>query len=461
MKHAIHLDASDAVTRICRHLNEAGGHAYLVGGCVRDMMLHRTPKDMDIEVYGLTEKEIGHILGKLGHCETVGRSFGVIKCWMENLEVDVALPRQEYKIASGHRGFRVQTDPHLAPETASSRRDFTINAMMFDPISEILFDFHGGERDLDAGVLRHISPAFAEDPLRVLRAMQFAARFDLELHPDTALLCQQLLCEAGTLAVERIWQEWRKWAEGRYPSRGLTVLQQSGWLELYPELTALIDCPQNPKWHPEGNVWTHTLQVVDWAAEVAEHHDWHGQQRWLLVFSALTHDFGKPAVTITDDTGTIRSPNHAIEGVALARHFFSRIGAPATLTRNIEPLIREHLTHMHGQPTDRAVRRLAQRLEPANIELWEALVEADASGRAPHPPSRPALAWLQKAETLTSHRGTPPPLLTGKMLLELGMSPGPEMGEVLSAAYGAQLDGVFSDTEDAIRWYRQQKRHTE
>lgn len=453
----MHLAPGEAVTRICQSLDEAGGRAYLVGGCVRDMILQLTPKDMDIEVYGLTEKQVGRVLNKLGRCEEVGKSFGVIKCWTGELEVDVALPRLEHKIASGHRGFKVESDPNLDPEQASSRRDFTINAMMFDPVSESLLDFHGGAKDLEAGILRHISPAFAEDPLRVLRAMQFAARFDLTLDRETATLCRQLLPEAGSLAVERIWQEWRKWAEGRYPSRGLAVLHASGWLELHPELTALIDCPQDPRWHPEGDVWTHTLQVVDQAAAVADRHDWQGQRRWFYMLAALTHDLGKPVTTVQDETGAIRSPEHAMQGIDSARAFLSRIGAPAAVTRMILPLIKEHLTHLHGQPTDRAVKRLAQRLEPATIELWEALVEADASGRAPHPPSRPALVWLKKAEELASHQGRPAPILTGNMLMELGVASGPEMGEILQAAYEAQLDGAFDDTESAVEWYRKRK----
>lgn len=456
----MHLAPGKAVTRICRHLNEAGGRAFLVGGCVRDMMLKLAPKDMDIEIYGLTGEEISRVLKKLGRCEAVGKSFGVIKCWVDGMEVDVALPRLEHKIADGHRGFRVQSDPNLDPETASSRRDFTINAMMFDPLSNTLLDFHGGEKDLRAGILRHISPAFAEDPLRVLRAVQFAARFDLTLDAETAALCRQLLPEAETLAVERIWQEWRKWAEGQHPSRGLAVLQQSGWLTLHSELTALVDCPQDPRWHPEGDVWTHTLQVADQAATVAERYGWQGQQRWLFMFAALTHDLGKPAATIRDEDGAIRSPDHCMQGIAPAQRFLSRIGTPTALTKTILPLVREHLTHLHGQPTDRAVRRLAQRLEPATIELWEALVEADASGRAPHPPSRPALAWLQKAEALTSHRGKPEPLLTGKQLLELGVPAGPGMGDILQSAYEAQLDGAFDDTESAVEWYRERERRS-
>ena len=437
---------------VCQRLKDAGARTYLVGGCVRDMVLGLTPKDFDLEVYGLDVEQVQHAIAPLGRCETVGKSFGVIKLWAQGIEIDVALPRREKKTGAGHRGFDVQSDPNLDPRDASSRRDFTINAMMFDVLNGEMLDFHGGRKDLEAGILRHISPAFAEDPLRVLRAMQLAARFNLELTDDTAGLCLSLLQEANTLAVERIWAEWKKWAMASYPSRGLVALEKSGWLVLYPELTAMRGCPQDEKWHPEGDVWTHTSLVVDMAAQVAERYEWKEEKRLSLIFAALCHDIGKPETTLRDEEGRIRSPEHCVQGVDISQSFLKRIGAPTSLIQSVAPLVREHMTHMHGDPTRRAVRRLSERLEPVDIELWEALVETDSSGRPPYPASRPALPWLQMAEEISTHQGKPKPIVTGEILMRLDMQPGPTMGKVIQDAYEAQLDGDFGDEKTAVAW---------
>jgi len=437
---------------VCRRLLDAGGRAWLVGGCVRDLMLGMIPEDYDLEVYGLQETALTSTLQQIGRCEMVGKQFGVHKLWLKGMEIDLALPRTETKTGSGHCGFAVQVDPDLSPATASLRRDFTINAMMFDPLADTLLDLHGGSADLASRVLRHVSQAFVEDPLRPLRAMQFAARFGLTLAEETAALCRQLLNEAGSLPASRIWTEWRKWSHAPYPSCGLRVLQQSGWLACYAELDALQDCPQDPHWHPEGDVWLHTQQVVDQAAAIAHKNrlDHHTTEQ--LVFAALCHDLGKTETTRQTENGRIASPGHHQAGLALSQQLLSRMHAPARLITFILPLVQEHMTHLHGKPTPRAVRRLAWRLQPSHIELWEMLVEADASGRAPAPPSRPALAWLEMAQSLQQHRQPAARIVDGNLLMELGIEPGPGMGALLAQAYQAQLNGDFDDIESGRRW---------
>jgi len=441
-----------AAIDVCRQLHQAGGNAYLVGGCVRDITLGHAPKDADIEVFGIDTDRLGGILAALGRVEHVGRKFGVFKLWYRQQEIDIALPRTEKKTARGHRGFDVTPDPAISPQIAALRRDFSINAMMYDPLEQKLFDFHDGLQDLETGTLRHVSPAFAEDPLRVLRGMQFAARFKLKLHPDTAALCRTLMDEASTLPASRIWGEWQKWCHAPCPSYGLEVLRQSGWIDLYPELEAMIDCPQDPKWHPEGDVWIHTGQVVDRAAEIARRYQWSGELRERLLLAAICHDMGKPVCTFSDENGMIRSPGHSQEGKADSERFLKKIAAPKRFHDYILPIVQEHMTHMHGEATPRAVRHLARRLEPASIELWEALVEADASGRHPSPPSRPALEWLEQAREQQSHLEKQKPIVTGKMLLKLGISSGPEMGMVIEAAYQAQLNGDITDEATAETW---------
>ncbi len=449
------LDATllpPVAVEVCELLGHSGGKAYLVGGSVRDLLLGITPKDIDIELYGIEADRLNRLLEKHGRVEHVGKQFGVFKFWYRRHEIDIALPRTEIKTEKGHRGFHVTPDPFIAPETASLRRDFTVNAIMFDPLTCTLLDFHQGADHLRRGILRHVSPAFAEDPLRVLRGMQFAARFKLKLDPETADLCRSLLNEAETLPTSRIWIEWQKWCHANHPSYGLQALADSGWIKLYPELEAMIDCPQDRRWHPEGDVWVHTLQVVDQAACIARRYDWHEETRELLLLAALCHDLGKPVCTFIDERGIIRSPGHSHEGVADSRRFLEKIAAPKRFGKVIFPLVQEHMTHMHGEPTPRAVRHLANRLAPATIELWEALVEADASGRAPAPPSRPALEWLQQAEEIESHLSTPSPIITGKLLIDLGASPGPELGKILKESYQAQLNGEFDDLPSAKFW---------
>jgi len=437
---------------VCQSMAQAGGKAWLVGGCVRDLCLGIKPNDMDLEIYGLNAAALQTCANQLGHTEHVGQHFGVLKLWLKGHAFDLALPRTETKTHAGHTGFEISHDIHLAPEVASLRRDFTINAMMFDPLTGELLDFHGGRNDLQNGVLRHVSSAFSEDPLRVLRAMQFAARFRLKLASETACLCVDLLSEASTLPTSRIWGEWQKWVHAAYPSFGLQALHDSGWLTLYPALTSLSACPQDQRWHPEGNAWIHTLQVCDQAALIAKRESLNDKTTEQLVFAALCHDLGKPETTFTDDKGHVRSPNHSQAGLEPARQFLESIAAPKSMETYVIPLVYDHITHLCGQATSRAIRRLAHRLEPASIELWEMLVEADASGRAPAPTSRPALNWLEKARDLDSHIQKVKPIITGKFLMARGMTAGKTMGVIIKQAYEAQLDGVFDDEKSAVSW---------
>jgi len=456
MSELNHVTLPESLLGLCRLIASAGGHAWLVGGCVRDLILNTPANDYDLEVYGLQPNELKTTLDTLGRTEHVGRHFGVFKLWLDQLEIDVALPRSEAKSGTGHRGFDISIDPNLSPEKASLRRDFSINAMMFDPLDNHMMDFHGGIKDLKNSILRHVGYAFDEDPLRPLRAMQFAARFRLKLDHQTALLCQSMLPEAKTLSAERIWGEWRKWSHAPFPSYGLQALKDSGWLVLYPELKVLLGCPQSPRWHPEGDVWIHTLQVCDQAAQIANSKNLDDNTTEYLLFSSLCHDLGKPACTVSSGkSGEISSPGHSEAGIFPAERMMQQIAAPKRLIEFIRPLLLNHMTHLHGEPTPRAIRRLAYRLDPANIELWEMLVEADASGRAPAPPSRPAQSWLYESRRIKHDQKKPSPILTGKLLLQMGIMPGPTMGEILDRAYYAQLDGEFSDEQSAIHWCKQ------
>ncbi len=434
-------------------IQAAGGRPLIVGGAVRDALMGAEVREFDIEVYGLPIDQLSELLAVFGRVDAVGRSFGILKLRTPTgHELDIALPRRESKVGAGHRGFLAAPDPTMTPREAAARRDFTWNALAITPEGELL-DFFGGAADLSARIIRHTTDAFAEDPLRVLRAMQFAARFDMCLAPETAALCRTLLPEASTLAIERIWGEWQKWAiRGRKPAAGLRVLAETGWLALYPELAALIDCPQDQFWHPEGDVFRHTMFVVDAAAVIAEREQLVDDQRALLLFAALCHDLGKPSTTTTGEDGRIRSPGHAQAGVELSAALMRRIGCPRLVVAQVAPLVREHMVHIGMQVNDRTVRRLAFRLAPATIAEWGRLVEADHSGRPPLPASNPSATIVALAEQLSVSTGRPAPILQGRHLLAAGMTPGPELGAALDRAYHAQIDGAFDSVEDGLAW---------
>lgn len=445
---------NDAECRaIARAISSAGGVAYLVGGSVRDTLLGITPKDYDIEVYGLAAADLLEIVAPLGKADLVGESFGVVKLD----DFDLSLPRRESKTGRGHRDFVVNSDPYMTQQEASARRDFTINAMMIDLNTDDVLDFYGGQDDLRQRMLRHTSDHFAEDPLRVLRGMQFCGRFNLTVDGATAHLCRSIAGEYGSIATERVWGEWQKWALSGTPSAGLRFLEQT-WLSCYPELAALLGCPQDTEWHPEGDAWEHTMQAVDVAAHIAEREHVQGEDRVALVLAALVHDIGKPDTTLVHEDKHIRSREHAVVGCEVGRQFLSSIGCWLRVVERIIPLVRDHMFfYPERKITASSVRRLACRLYPATIQelLW--MLEIDQSSRAPKNAEMPDTAWrvMELARQCNVGRSKPTGLLMGRHLIELGLEPGTHFGAILHDAYEAQLDGAFNTTEEGIEWARQ------
>jgi tRNA nucleotidyltransferase (CCA-adding enzyme) len=451
----LHPDIQPVQERVCRIIRDAGGRPVLVGGCVRDLLLGANPKDLDIEVYGLEPERLLAVLRQEFEVDLAGEAFGVLK--IRHYPIDVSLPRRESKQGLGHRGFVALSDPWMPLEEAAARRDFTINAIAMDPVTgEILDPFHG-QQDLDQRVLRHTSAHFGEDPLRVLRGMQLVSRFQLTATPDTIALSRDLIREYSTLSQERIWGEWSKWASrAKYPSLGLQFLQDTGWLSQYPELVALQGCSQEPEWHPEGDVWTHTLFVVDEAARIAGRDDLAQEEQMVLVLAALCHDLGKPSTTALID-GRIRSRGHS-ECDHIVESLLTRLGPPKELTARILTLVHHHLSHTHFDGSPRHVRRLTLALGKAgeSLRMLARLVEADASGRPPLSRQLPSemCDMLKVADELTLSEHGPRPLLLGRHLLAAGMAPGPQMGAVLREAYEAQLDGIFETVEAGLTWVR-------
>jgi tRNA nucleotidyltransferase (CCA-adding enzyme) len=446
----------DRAQTIARAVRDAGGRALIVGGWVRDRLIGSASKDIDLEVFGVDAARLRSLLERLGKVETIGESFTVYKAG----DIDVALPRRESKVGRGHRGFLVEGDPGMSLDEAARRRDFTINAIAWDPLTEEYLDPCGGRSDLDARVLRVVDPAtFADDSLRVLRAMQFVARFGLTPTPRTLDICRDIPLD--DLPAERVWGEMEKvLLLPDRPSPGFRFALDAGVIaRLFPEMLALVGCGQEPEWHPEGDVWVHTLMVIDEARSRID-----DLPRWAklaVMLGAVCHDFGKPATTAFFD-GRIRSHNHEEAGVPPARAFLDRLNVQSIDGHDVRTQV-FGLTAHHLKPGswykvrhevgDGAFRRLAQKVD---LELLARLAAADCIGRHPGRFDCSAMDWfLDRARSLGVEHDAPRPLLLGRHLLALGIAPGPTVGAVLKQVYERQLDGAITTVEEGIEAARQ------
>ena len=436
--------------------------SFLVGGCVRDGLLGCAGKDYDVEAFDIGFEALARALSRWGKVDLVGQSFGVIKLTTgSEHSYDFTIPRRDSKIGAGHKGFTVEFDPAITPKEAAARRDFTINSLMFDPRAGQILDFFGGQADLEGRILRHTGAAFVEDPLRVLRGMQLSARFNLQPAAETIELSRQIKNGFGELAGQRIRDEWFKWAEkSTVPSAGLKFLAATGWIEHFPEIAPLIGTPQDPEWHPEGDVFVHTGHCCDAMAGLPEWKAADPESRIVYMLAILAHDFGKPTTTheaVKDGRTRIVSPGHDAVGGELARAFLERIHAPSDIQERVVPLVLNHIIHFQTM-TDRAMRRLAKRLAPENIKGLCLVIRADSMGRPPRPVSEPenVTRLLARAEELRVQEKPAEPILMGRHLLELGMAPGKDVGVILDHAYEAQLEGLFFDLKQAMQWLKGQ-----
>lgn len=475
---ALAIELPPSVQACLQALRAAGGSLLLVGGAVRDALLGERDSDLDVKVAGLDESQLRAVLATQGVVHATARTF-------------------ELRLRDGHE-IDVNLSRGATPEiSAALEADLTINALAYDPATGELFDFFGGLADLQAGVLRHVSAAFGSDLVRALRAVRFAARWGFRLADETAALLRELASDylqrpaierATLLPIDRVRGEWlRLAAVGRVPSAGLRALVESGWIALYPELAALEGCPQDPQFHPEGDVLLHTGHAADAAARLCDRAGLSGSARQVQLLAIIAHDLGKSVTTIGTaaaeqqtiaarvrllgegqaqafsavaelkrslrQDGVIRSPGHAELGAIVAGRWLARIGCPHALQQAILPLVR---THMRAtgvrEPTARMVRRLARDLHPARLDQWALLVDADASGRPPLPPVEFAARWLALARDEGVDRGRPQPLLRGADVLALGVAAGPQVGQILRQAEEAQINGEFRDRAGALAW---------
>jgi tRNA nucleotidyltransferase (CCA-adding enzyme) len=445
------------VISLATAVRDAGGRALLVGGCVRDLLMEIEPTDWDLEVYGVEPLKLRTLLDEFGPVNVVGEAFTVYKL---GSDLDVSLPRRERKSGRGHRAFAIEGDPSMSVEDATRRRDFTINAILKDPLTEEIIDPFDGRAGIKAKTLRVVSDqTFAEDSLRVLRAAQLAARFEFEIEASTIALCRAI--DLSDLPAERVWGEVEKlMMRSRQPSLGLKWLRELGALDqLFPEVKTLIDVPQDPEWHPEGDVFVHTGLVIDGARELIDALPYAKQITVML--AALAHDFGKPATTEFVD-GRLRSRGHEEAGVAPTESFLNRLNIHTLdgydVRGQVIALVREHLKpgeffKKRDEVGDGAFRRLARKCE---LDLLYRIAKADSLGRnAPWVPREKwygseAQDWfIERARELAVEQQPPAPILLGRHLLEMGLSPGPRVGEITKAVYEMQLDGRVRTLDDA------------
>ena len=440
----------EVARQVIKAVTAAGGRALFVGGWVRDRLLNRRAKDIDIEVYGLTAGRLGALLESIGQIDAVGESFTVYKLG----PLDISLPRRESKTGRGHRGFKVTGDPNMSIEEASSRRDFTVNAIAWDPLSEEYLDPHCGIQDLNQGLLRMVNPnTFSEDSLRVLRAVQFAARFQWQVDEATKTICKKIPLD--DLPSERIWGEFEKlMIQASKPSIGFVLARELGVIKkLFPGLDALVGCEQEPEWHPEGDVWVHNLLVIDQAA--SRKIDLPYPQQVALMLGALCHDLGKPATTAFID-GRIRSRNHEEAGVEPTRILLDRLNIHTMngydVRAQVIGLVAHHLKPgmWHRAPNgvgDGAFFRLARKVD---LELLARLAVSDCLGRTGTFDCT-AMDWfLERSKGLLKNQGIPEPFLRGRHVLALGLPPGPKVGQILKQVYERQIDGEVSSLAEAI-----------
>lgn len=434
---------SSIAEKIAGYVDEAGGRTYYVGGFVRDRLLGIENKDVDIEVHGIEQDRLFAILEKIGEPVTFGKSFGVYALRGET--IDIAMPRRERAVGCGHRDFDVEVDPLIGTEAAARRRDFTVNSIMEDVLTGEIIDHFGGRHDLEAGIIRHIDPeTFVEDPLRVLRAAQFAARFEFDIAPETVELCRSI--DLSALSKERVEEELKKaLLKADKPSIFFEVLREMGQLDVwFPELKSLIGLEQDPVYHPEGDVWVHTMEVIDRAANYRDN----ASDSFSYMLLALTHDLGK-IVTTAEKDGRIHAYEHETEGMPLVESFVGRITNEKDVlsyVRNMVPLHMKPNVAAYSKPSLKSTNRMFDKAAAPEDLIWFAMAD------------KPVMSGSEKFsgdsgflfERLRAYKETmSAPYVMGRDLIDAGMEPGENFSEILAYAHKLRLAGI--DKESAMK----------
>ena len=431
---------NDIARRIAEYVDKAGGRTYYVGGFVRDRLLGIENKDVDIEVHGIEPDRLFAILEEIGEPITFGKSFGVYALRGET--IDIAMPRRERAIGRGHRDFEVDVDPFIGTQAAARRRDFTINSIMEDVLTGEIVDHFGGRSDLESGIIRYIdSETFVEDSLRVLRAAQFAARFEFAIAAETIELCRSV--DISTLSKERVEEELRKaLLKADKPSIFFEVLREMNQLDVwFPELKSLIGLEQDPVYHPEGDVWIHTMEVIDRAAQYRDK----ASDSFNYMLLALTHDLGK-IVTTAEKNGRIHAYEHETEGMPLVEDFVSRITNEKDVleyVRNMVPLHMKPNVAAYSKPSLKSTNRMFDAAVAPEDLIWFAMAD------------KPVMSGTEKFsgdseflfERLRAYEETmAAPYVMGRDLIDAGLEPGENFSEILAYAHKLRLAGIDKET---------------
>ncbi len=450
-----------ALTPVIENLLQHKLRPVVVGGFVRDALLGLPSKDIDIEVFGVKDlSTLASLLQPFGKVNTVGKSFGVVKLQLDGVALDFSLPRTEQKVAKGHKGFDVTLDGSLSFKEAASRRDFSINAMGYDLKECKLLDPFKGEHDLKQKRLTFVdAETFVEDPLRLYRGVQFAARFELQPTEELTRLAQKMVNDKmlEELPKERVFEEFKKLLlKSERPSQGFKVLDTFGMLPYFSELLALQGVPQDPLYHPEGDVWVHTLMVVD---EMSRLHSDNREQNLYLSLAALCHDLGKSNTTEEVD-GRIRAIGHENTGVPLTEQFLARLSDEKALFEKIIPLVKHHLKPLQffkQGAKAAAIRRLANQVNISELVL---VAKADYLGRTTPEAQAGAFEageWLlERAETLKVDKKPMDALLQGRDLIAAGLRPSKAFKTILHRSYEAQIEGEINTYEEALLWLQKE-----
>lgn len=428
---------------IAQRVANIGGRAFFVGGFVRDRLMGVPNKDIDIEVHGIYPRQLEEILDGIGEKITVGESFGVYG--LKGHSIDIAMPRKEEMRGKGHRDFEICVDPFLGTRKAAMRRDFTVNAMMQDVLTGEIVDEFDGRSDLEKRIIRHINDkTFVEDPLRVLRGAQFASRFEFEIAEETVALCKTM--DLRYLAKERVMAELEKaLIKAEKPSVFFESLRNMNQLSVwFNEVEALIGIRQDPLFHLEGDVWIHTMMVLDEAVKYREK----VQNPLGFMLSAITHDFGK-AICTEVINGVIHSYNHETKGLPLVEAFMKRL---TNETKLIEYVL--NLSEHHMKPNvlafDKSSVKSTNKLFDNAIDP-EALIyisAADGSGKISSWNHVSNVEFLtERLEIFKEYMSRP--YVMGRDLIEAGLHPDEKFSKYLEYAHKLRLAGI--EKESALK----------
>jgi len=460
------------LTTVLLHLKELSFKSLIVGGSVRDAILGIEPKDIDIEVYGISYEKLKEVLQIYGSVNLVGKAFGVIKFNPVNVDngtdYDFSIPRKENKVGVKHQDFEITFDENMTIEQAAARRDFTFNSIAYDPLTFEVYDYYGGLYDIDNKIMRHTSDKFSEDVLRILRGMQFQARFGFELHPDTAAIMREMVRsgEIEKLPKERVFEEWMKWAEkGTKHDLIFNFLRESSLINCYRELEALKETIQDHIYHPEGDVEIHTSLCLAHMDKVIERENIVGKEKVILVMSILLHDIAKPYVTeekFKRGRMVITSEGHEELGGDMCLVILPELGFHEELVTPISRLVENHLAGVNiasikkESSRHKSVKKLSRKLFPATIKQLLYVMESDTNGRggSEHVVPIGAKELLEVAEEIHVVEKQYEYMLMGRHLIEAGLKPSEKFGTILKASYEAQENGEFSDVEGAKEWLK-------